>query len=964
MGEAEERPTLLILGEGEPMEAAIREALERHGVAVESAEAGSAVGAVTVAAPDLVLLIGDAAKEDGHEVLSALAGSAATSVVPIALLLDDPSLDQRLRAFRSGAVAVVPRMASTHEIAARVAELAREVPQRPGEAAGELGDTTLDELVAVVTKQLRTGILSVESEDQGVRLVLGQGGPLAAALDAFVEQLKPLIAKAEPLRYELFETPAARLALLDVDDTPRADAELLTNLRLLLMDNDPARADRMAQALRAQGALVGVTEASARGLARARGLDPSVVVLDAATIEGAGFEAVRKIRRDPRLRWAGLLVAPWDEIWPKGASVPDIEELAGRIAPLVEHDVSLTRRAREEDEFDTRLELTGPGRMLRALALLDGTRHVTVRGPNGTVEVDIADGLIVGATSKADPPVEGTDALVELLGYGTGRVHIERRTHPETATIMAPVDQAIDAASKRLGSTTASRPPAPLLPPSEPPSINDLPTPAVGTDRKKLGTMMGLGAPPVPKADPLAKTMAKSGFKLPRPDASGRPAKSRDEVVTRPKMEPVVPDEVAPDEELFADRPSRKITSKMDVEDAKAKAKTMVGLAPPSSDDKPTVAPPPTLDQEMAEVVDAYSEGGRSTEPLDAIFDDLKVDEEGDEQLVSSGLSMAPRESLERAPTYSESPEAIDDLIDDQPLSLPPIEEDAAPALDLPDPTPAPAPLPEPPEPESTPEKEQDEAAFVASLREETDRFPVEGVPTKRSARVWVIAVVILMGGLAAGVFFLGPSLMPGQFGPDGSLLAWGDVDAGAPIVDAGAQPDAGTTSIAPSDAGAPDAGVPDAGAPDAGEPDVGEPDVGETDAGQSTEGPSDEEIAAMSERDRERLCNELVDEAAEAIRAGELEGVDAKLDLALRYDPESHRALATYARLFIAKEDGDNAVEWARRALLERPRAGYHVLYGDARRTAGDRAGAQRSYRRALSLDPNNRQARRRLGQ
>lgn len=918
MGEAEERPTLLILGEGEPMEAAVREALERQGVAVETADAESAVGAVTVAAPDLVLLIGDAAKEDGRAVLEALAGSATTSIVPIALLLDDPSLDQRLRAFRSGAVAVVPRTASTHEIAARVAELAREVPQRAGEAAGELGDTTLDELVAVVTKQLRTGILSVESEDQGVRLVLGQGGPVAAAVDAFVEQLKPLIAKAEPLRYELFETPAARLALLDADEHPRADAELLSNLRLLLMDNDPARADRMAQALRAQGALVGVTEASARGLARARGLDPSVVVLDAATIEGQGFEAVRKIRRDPRLRWAGLLVAPWDEIWPKGSSVPDIEELAGRIAPLVEHDVSLTRRAREEKEFDTRLELTGPGRMLRALALLDGTRHVTVRGPNGTVEVDIADGLIVGATSKGDPALEGTAALVELLGYGTGRVHIETRQHPATATIMAPVDQALDAASKRLGSTTASRPPAPLLPPSEPPSINDLPTPAVGTDRKKLGTMMGIGAPPVPKADPLAKTMAKSGFELPRPDASGRPVgkPKKDEIVTRPKMDPIVPDE-----------------------------------AKPPDDDKPTVIPPAAaLEKEKSEILDAYSEGGRSTEPLDAIFDDLKVDEEGDEQLVSTGLSEAPQHT----PTYSESPAAVDDLLDAEPLSLPPIEEELPPELELPnDPPAAPQPaLPEAPEP--------DDDAFVASLREETDRFPIETPAKKRSGTVWLIAVVILLGGLAAGVFFLGPTLMPGVFGSSGAV-ATGDAGIDTGVVDAGVV-DAGTALIVQeADAGAPDVGAADAAdAADVADADVAEPDTGSVQA----EGLTDEAIAAMSERERERLSDELVDEAAEAVRSGELDGVDAKLALSLRYDEDNHRAMATYARYFIAKEDADEAVEWARRALLERPRAGYHVLYGDARRAAGDRAGAQRSYRRALSIDPDNRQARRRLGQ
>ncbi|HJL28303.1 MAG TPA: hypothetical protein RMI62_04500, partial [Polyangiaceae bacterium LLY-WYZ-15_(1-7)] len=473
-----DRPTLLWIGRGEAMSEAVRTQLERKRIAMETADAERAVEAVVAAAPDLVVLAGDAAADEGRAVLQALAAHAVASVVPVALLLDHPTLDRRLRAFRSGAVAVVPRSASAYEIAERVAELARELPERPGEAAGELGEATMDELVDLVSQELRSGILSVErSGGDSVRLVLGAGGPVAELLEDFVQRLKPLIEKAEPLRYELYETSGGRLRLLDPEDHPRGDLALLQGLRLLLMDDDPGRADGLAQALRARGALVGVTKVSVRGLERARGLDPAVIVLDAGAIEGEGFEAVRRIRRDPRLRWAGLLLARWEELWPSGEASPDLEELAGRLAPLVEHDRALAQRAATEERFDTRLELTGPSRMLRCLAGSisgggpAGTRHLTVRAPDVTVEVDLSEGLIVGATAARQAgSVEGTAALATLMGLNGGRVHVEKREHPATATVMLPVDEALDAAAKQLPATPTSHPPPPLVPEGRTPS--------------------------------------------------------------------------------------------------------------------------------------------------------------------------------------------------------------------------------------------------------------------------------------------------------------------------------------------------------------------------------------------------------------------------------------------------------------------------------------------------------------
>src|SRR5688500_6248529 len=203
---AVDRPTVLLVGDGDPMDAALRAALERHDAVVEAVSVAKAVEACVAVAPDLVLLVGDAAAEGGVRTLALLATHPATSVVPCALVSDE-ELEDRIRAFRHGAVAVVRRSASADEMARAVFDLAREMPDRPGEASGALGEATLEELLSIVQKELRAGILSVESEKEGgpVRLVLGPGRPVADLLREFVDKLRPMIAKAEPLRYEIIE---------------------------------------------------------------------------------------------------------------------------------------------------------------------------------------------------------------------------------------------------------------------------------------------------------------------------------------------------------------------------------------------------------------------------------------------------------------------------------------------------------------------------------------------------------------------------------------------------------------------------------------------------------------------------------------------------------------------------------------------------------------------------------------
>ena len=118
-----------MIGGGHAIQTALAEALTRHGMDLETAPVETAVESAVAAAPDLILLVGDAARDAGGRILERLSQSPLSRTVPVAILADEPSLGRHLEAFRHGAAAVIRRSASVDEIAERIAGLARQVPE-------------------------------------------------------------------------------------------------------------------------------------------------------------------------------------------------------------------------------------------------------------------------------------------------------------------------------------------------------------------------------------------------------------------------------------------------------------------------------------------------------------------------------------------------------------------------------------------------------------------------------------------------------------------------------------------------------------------------------------------------------------------------------------------------------------------------------------------------------------------
>ena len=509
---AQAEPTILLVGSDAGFEPALRVALARHRVYVETTTADAAVETVIVTAPDLVLLANEAAADGGRALLAKLAASPSSSVVPVAILDDNPALDLRLQAFRHGAAAVIPRSASMDAIAEQIARLAREIPERGGEALGQIGEATLAEFVGALSNQLRSGILSVQTGDASqdpVRLVLGSGRPLAAFIDDFVTRVRRHVVHAEPLKYEFDDRAGGTVQLFDQADLEFETAAGIKGLRVALADDDSARADSVAQELRSRGATVVVTDLnpSEARFTRLRQVDPQVLIAGEQHLQGHGYELLRRMRKDTRLRWASLLVVRWEEIWSDTLSVPALDRLEAALANLAEADTSLIELAKLSESFDTRLEITGPARLLRSLVTTPRAVRMTVNNPRLTVSIDLSEGLVVGASAHDphDPnqTYDGALALSGMLVLSSGRVQVDPVQQPAVTNVMSTIDVALNMADSEKAPIAPSipTPHSPSLPPppqaSLAPQVDELagselaaprpsPAPRLST-RKRLG---------------------------------------------------------------------------------------------------------------------------------------------------------------------------------------------------------------------------------------------------------------------------------------------------------------------------------------------------------------------------------------------------------------------------------------------------------------------------------------------
>ena len=1008
---SEELPTLLVVGGGEPMWEAIEAGLERHATFAEAADKDSAAAAAVVAAPDVILLVGDAAR-DRAKVLEALAAHPITRVLPVIILVDGGNLSARLDATRRG-VTFVERGASSDGVAREIARLCRSLPDRKSNVGGELGETSLAEVLEIIKTELQSGILSVKGDEQGARFVLRSGRQVGDAIKDFVERIRPLVETSEgPLTFDFESADSREMPLFRDDaDTNEGDLTIFRDRRVVLVEDDSAAADAMAQELRAHGAQVVVVTSSGSGIHRARDSDPEIVLVEEHALDGPTYEVLQTLRRDPRLRWASLLVIRREELLPTGEA-PRMDRLAMAFETLLAPDAEIARLALECDEFDTRLEALGPSRLLRTLANAGRTLRATIRHPRTIVEVSFAEGLIAGAQARkpgqaASQAVGGPTALAALFAVGSGRVRVEARAAPATANVLAPPAAAIAAAAAETPPIKPSLPPPPNRPgrPSQPPQqllaqleqvLGDLEAagmirpnefPGDATEEVSRPASFSISAPawteparPAPRS-PIRSARA-SAFSEP-----GRPKSTLPTPAVEPqKYKPPAPPPVAP--RALGARGKKK----------SAHNRTLVGMAAPAAAPEDQVEVFPNSDSKAEHAPLAmHAATTEVSEPASL---------PGFDPSLATSTSLDPDASATTGAALSNLPPPAPSSAGPWTASVPPptppmrtesaavtARSAAAPLADSAAALPSAEPLAieesyasataaDPlaiPRATSTKALLPSEDTYVVAT---TRRRVFWGMVTGAAAAVFALsaAAAFYFGGTDETAEVAAPAA--NNLSPSATETSGGPAPAGAepvaiqPVHHHRAPPDddgAATEEvrdaseeasddnedrIEANDAEAEDTSEAD----DASEGDVEENDDSET--GESEDGENEDDIGNDGGRG---TVNERVDAL---VNAGNFfrnrrnyRLAERRYLSALRLRQNNARALTGLALCHIAQREGGKALTYARRLVRSRSRsAGAQVILGDALKLSGDRDGARSAYRRALQLNPRHRGARSRL--
>ncbi|MBX3275869.1 MAG: hypothetical protein KF729_36765 [Sandaracinaceae bacterium] len=931
---SKDAPTVLLAVAGEPLAKSLASRVRMLGVHLEEVGADELVQTAFVTAPDLIVLGGEAAKDGGHAVLERLGEHHATSMLPVVVVGAGSSASNARAALRHGVVAIVDPASGAERMARAIKALASELPERTGEASGVLDEAELQGLVQMLTESRRYGLLSVTDAVGAplLHMVVRGDRPVEETIGELAERLKALDTEnLAKLRYEFQEAGRARVAAVGRVSITGA-GQALDGRRVVLVERDAAVADRVAEALRAVGAVVRVAGEGEHGLEYAREIAPEVFVVDEAAVADWAAETLRRIRRDPLLCWGSLLVVPRAELL--RGKVVDVGALARGVIDLMQPDLELTTRVKARPSVDARLEIIGPARTLRALAATQLSLCVSVLHPRVKIELDLVDGMLGRAVAEARGrrarPAEGPVALATLLHLPSARVSITRK-EPGTSHVMVPVDEALAVAVELEPAIPKSRPPPP--PPTPAPVARaPLPPPPAALPRR---------APTPSEEAPEGSQVARLVDRLERllrettDDAPAAPA---------PEHAPFGEDDEDPTytfSESLAEQLRRRVReerSRPSIPAAPRREPTMkLG-----SDRRPAPIAPPAESSASA-LLDELEESLALEQPTseDAVVDVVVEDEPpltGDYPFEEEPDLLLPAEPSDE--------QHLDATIPDEPT----------------------------PEPETLERLRRTSPRQLLPLaREEesvTNALPA-AKPRRRGLALAAVAVVVLCASGGAGAYVMHRDGALGVGGARGAGAIAGSERA-APDDEAGARGEAPREVEPPEDDAA--EGVGGGDDVDASDPALAASDEPAADVPAAIEGPiegTDEgfDLAAYgvsppSRRDAasaSRRARLLIVRAARARTQGELDasrrGYLEVLGLSARNLP------ATIGVSRVATQRGEHAeaLAFAQRAARIAPTAPSFLLLADALAAAGDVVSARRAVERALAIDPRHRGARRR---
>jgi hypothetical protein len=251
------------------------------------------------------------------------------------------------------------------------------------------------------------------------------------------------------------DCPPARIAFAGPARDQATNGDL-HGRRILVLHSNPEQASLLTWALSARGADTSAYTDSTSLLADASSLDADVVLVDEGDLLAASWEHVCALWRHLRLRWTPCLVAPPNLL--EHGDAAELDGLCAGVQALAADRDQCVAAAREPRGVELPLAALGPARTLRALLEAQRALAVELVTPRLTVEVDLAEGLILGARGRfadgASIELLGARALAALLEETRGTVRVQGARAEPLSNVMASLDKAL--AGGALDSATTS----------------------------------------------------------------------------------------------------------------------------------------------------------------------------------------------------------------------------------------------------------------------------------------------------------------------------------------------------------------------------------------------------------------------------------------------------------------------------------------------------------------------------
>lgn len=371
--------------------------------------------------PDLVLCDIAMPELDGYGVLKALQSDPETARFPVVFLTAHREFSERVRAFRFGVVDYLTKPFSRKILLGKVERVLEGLARRSGHVDTE--NDTYDALLRDVQREARSGVLTVETAEGEIRLVIKAG--------EVVSGIPPV--SGGKARFE--EVDASREDVLAHDPpalpgegtVPPFDIPAMVR-DILVVDDNAAFRRFLSKLLGTQGFTVHEASEGDTGLKLALEKRPWLIITDVRMPGMDGFEFCRRVRSHSLIRQTPLLfLSGWDDYKARYQGLElgaddflskgtHFRELLLRIQLLLKRYTQLRARERGSGmEGDVQiigapgiLQMCHLGRLTGTLTVLDGVKRL---------DIGFREGELVDGTS----PTSGRGALNAFLAWERGR---------------------------------------------------------------------------------------------------------------------------------------------------------------------------------------------------------------------------------------------------------------------------------------------------------------------------------------------------------------------------------------------------------------------------------------------------------------------------------------------------------------------------------------------------------------